>query len=70
MLTKEENELMCRVEGDAPMGQVMRRHWIPACLSEEVLEPDGKPGTSGTYSGNLALGRILPDSVIAGIGAF
>lgn len=43
MLTKEENELMCRVEGDAPMGQVMRRHWIPACLSEEVLEPDGKP---------------------------
>jgi len=43
MLTKEENELMCRVEGDAPMGQIVRRHWIPACLSEEVLEPDGKP---------------------------
>lgn len=43
MLTREENELMCRVEGDAPMGQVVRRHWIPACLSEEVLEPDGKP---------------------------
>lgn len=43
MLTKEENELMCRVEGDAPMGQVMRRHWIPACLSEEVPEADGKP---------------------------
>lgn len=43
MLTKEENELMCRVEGDAPMGQIVRRHWIPACLSEEVPEPDGKP---------------------------
>lgn len=43
MLTREENELMCRVEGDAPMGQVVRRHWIPACLSEEVPEPDGKP---------------------------
>ena len=25
------------------MGQIMRRHWIPACLSEEVVEPDGKP---------------------------
>ena len=43
MLTAEENELLCRVEGDAPMGQLMRRHWIPACLSEEVAEPDGTP---------------------------
>jgi len=43
MMTHEENELLCRVEGDAPMGQIMRRHWIPACLSEEVAEPDGKP---------------------------
>jgi phthalate 4,5-dioxygenase oxygenase subunit len=43
MLTREENELLCRVEGDAPMGQLMRRHWIPICMSEEVLEPDGAP---------------------------
>ena len=43
MLTKEENDLLCRVEGDAPMGQIMRRHWLPACLIEEVPEPDGDP---------------------------
>ncbi len=43
MLTAEENDILCRVEGDAPMGQLMRRHWIPACLSEEVTEPDGAP---------------------------
>jgi phthalate 4,5-dioxygenase oxygenase subunit len=43
MMTSEENDLLCRVEGDAPMGQIMRRHWIPACLSEEVAEPDGAP---------------------------
>src|SRR5215475_4161984 len=43
MLTAEENELLCRVEGDAPMGQLMRRHWIPACMAEEVAEPDGTP---------------------------
>ena len=42
-MTPEENDLLCRVEGDAPMGQLMRRHWIPACLSEEVAEPDGAP---------------------------
>ena len=43
MMTPEENDLLCRVESDAPMGQIMRRHWIAACLSEEVAEPDGAP---------------------------
>src|SRR3954465_8851019 len=43
MLTKEQNELLCRVEGAAPMGQLMRRHWLPLCMSEEVAEPDGAP---------------------------
>jgi phthalate 4,5-dioxygenase oxygenase subunit len=43
MLTREENDLLCRVEGDAPMGQIMRRHWLPALLSEEVAERDGTP---------------------------
>ena len=43
MLTAEENDLLCRVEGAAPMGQILRRHWLPACLSEEVAEPDGAP---------------------------
>jgi phthalate 4,5-dioxygenase oxygenase subunit len=43
MLTHEENDLLCRVEGDAPMGQIVRRHWLPACLIEEVPEPDCDP---------------------------
>ncbi|HWM45358.1 MAG TPA: Rieske 2Fe-2S domain-containing protein [Xanthobacteraceae bacterium] len=43
MLTAEENDLLCRVENGAPMGELMRRHWVPACLSEEVSQPDGTP---------------------------
>lgn len=43
MLTPEENDLLCRVEGEAAMGQLMRRHWLPVCLREEVEEPDGPP---------------------------
>jgi phthalate 4,5-dioxygenase oxygenase subunit len=43
MLTRDENELLCRVEGDAPMGQLMRRHWIPALLAEQLPEPDSDP---------------------------
>jgi phthalate 4,5-dioxygenase oxygenase subunit len=42
MLSAEENALLCRIEGDAPMGRMVRRYWIPAALSEEV-EPDGAP---------------------------
>lgn len=43
MLTPEENDLMCRVENGMPMGDIFRRHWLPACLIEEVAEPDGDP---------------------------
>ncbi len=43
MLTHQENDMLCRVEGDAPMGQVFRRHWLPALLSEQVVEADGNP---------------------------
>src|SRR3954454_19766434 len=43
MLTYEENQLLCRMEGDAPMGRLMRRHWIPAALAEQVADHDGAP---------------------------
>ena len=43
MVTREDNDLLTRVEGDWPMGQIMRRHWLPVCLSEEVAVCDGTP---------------------------
>jgi phthalate 4,5-dioxygenase len=52
-----DNELLCRVEGDAPMGQVMRRHWLPACMSEEVAEPDGAPVRSRLLGEDLVVFR-------------
>jgi phthalate 4,5-dioxygenase oxygenase subunit len=42
MLTREENELLCRVGPDAPMGKMLRRYWIPALLSSD-LEAGGDP---------------------------
>jgi phthalate 4,5-dioxygenase oxygenase subunit len=56
-MSPEENDLLCRVEGDAPMGQIMRRHWIAACLSEEVAEPDGKPIRVRLLGENLVVFR-------------
>ena len=43
MLTAEENGLLTRVSGDAPMARLMRQHWTPVCLSEELAERDGTP---------------------------
>jgi phthalate 4,5-dioxygenase len=43
MMNAGDNDLLCRVEGMAPMGQIMRRHWLPALLTEEVAEPDSDP---------------------------
>jgi phthalate 4,5-dioxygenase len=57
MLSQEENDLLCRVEGAAPMGQIMRRHWLPACLSEEVAEPDGTPVRSRLVGQDLVVFR-------------
>jgi len=57
MLTAEENDLLCRVEGDAPMGQLMRRHWAPVCLSEEVSEPDGTPVRARLFGEDLVVFR-------------
>ena len=40
VLTPEENDLLCHVGRGTPMGEMMRRYWVPACLSEELPEPD------------------------------
>jgi phthalate 4,5-dioxygenase oxygenase subunit len=57
MLTHEENDLLCRVEGKAPMGQLMRRHWTPVCLIEEVSEPDGTPVKARVFGEDLVVFR-------------
>lgn len=43
MLSVEENDLLTKIDNDAPMALLMRQHWTPVCLVEEVAEPDGKP---------------------------
>ena len=57
MLTAEENDLLCRVVGQAPMGQLMRRHWTPVCLVEEVPDPDGTPVRARLFGEDLVVFR-------------
>ena len=43
MLTREENELLTQTGPRTPMGETMRRYWLPALLSWELPEPDCAP---------------------------
>jgi phthalate 4,5-dioxygenase len=43
MLKKEENELVTLVGPGTPMGNTMRRYWMPALLSSELPNADSDP---------------------------
>jgi phthalate 4,5-dioxygenase oxygenase subunit len=43
MLSREHNELMCRVGAGTAMGTALRRYWLPALQSSDLLDPGGDP---------------------------
>jgi phthalate 4,5-dioxygenase oxygenase subunit len=57
MLSAEENALLTNVTGNAPMGQMMRRYWVPACLSEEVADRDCAPHRTQIFGDRLVVFR-------------
>ncbi len=62
-MTREDNDLMCRVENGAPMGEMLRRHyWIPAVPSIK-LEAGGTPIRVRLLGGNYVAFRATDGSV-------
>ncbi len=53
MLSIEENDMLTQTGPGAPMGDLFRRHWIPALLSEEIPAPDCPPVRVKLLSENL-----------------
>src|SRR5437879_2093474 len=43
MLTKEDNEIVTHVGPGTVMGNLLRRYWTPALLSDELPNPDCTP---------------------------
>jgi phenylpropionate dioxygenase-like ring-hydroxylating dioxygenase large terminal subunit len=43
MLTREENDLVTRVGPGTPLGDTLRRYWLPVCTSEQIAGADSKP---------------------------
>jgi phthalate 4,5-dioxygenase len=63
MLSNRENERLTKVTGEAPMGQMMRRYWVPACLSAEVAQRDGTPLRIQIFGVPLVVFRDSTDRV-------
>lgn len=43
MLSREDNELLCRTGPGTPMGELFRRFWLPAFLTSDLPGPDCPP---------------------------
>ena len=43
MLTRENNELICRVGPETPIGKALRRYWPPVMQSSDLPSPDCDP---------------------------
>lgn len=62
-MSREDNDLLTRVENGAPMGEMIRRHyWIPAIPSSK-LEPDGRPYRVRLLGTNYVVFRATDGSV-------
>src|SRR5947209_7055671 len=63
MLSRDDNELLCRIGPGTPMGNLMRQYWIPAALSSELPEPDGAPVRIRLLGENLIAFRVSSGAV-------
>lgn len=43
MLSQADNDAICRVGPDTPMGKAFRHYWLPVMLSSELPDPGGTP---------------------------
>jgi phthalate 4,5-dioxygenase oxygenase subunit len=57
MLSQKENEMLTRVGPGTPMGELMRRYWIPAAFVHQIAEPDCAPVRVRLLGENLVLFR-------------
>src|SRR5207247_765620 len=63
MLSREDNELLCRVGPGTAMGFLLRQYWIPALVSSELPEHDGAPVRVRLLGENLIAFRVTSGKV-------
>src|SRR6058998_836180 len=63
MLSKQDNETLCRVGPGTLMGNLMRQYWIPAARSDELPSPDCPPLRVRLMGENLIAFRTTSGAV-------
>ena len=63
MLSREDNELLCRVGSGTPVGALLRQYWIPALISSELPERDGAPARVRLLGENLIAFRVTSGKI-------
>ena len=63
MLSREDNELLCRVGSGTPVGALLRQYWIPALMSSELPERDGAPVRVRLLGENLIAFRVTSGKI-------
>ena len=56
MLTQEQNDLLTRIGPGAPMGEMLKEYWVPACRSAKV-EAEGAPERVRLFGENFVAFR-------------
>jgi nitrite reductase/ring-hydroxylating ferredoxin subunit len=62
MLSAQDNDVLCRVGPDTPMGKLMREYWIPAVMPNELIA-DGPPMRLRLLGENLIAFRTTSGAV-------
>src|SRR5262247_4140232 len=63
MLSREDNELLCKVGPGTPTGDLLRQYWIPALMTSELPERDGAPVRVRLLGENLIAFRATSGKV-------
>src|SRR5215207_8030080 len=63
MLSKQDNDYLCRVGPGTPMGDMFRQYWIPAAKSDELPGPDCPPLRVKLLGENLIAFRTTSGAV-------
>jgi phenylpropionate dioxygenase-like ring-hydroxylating dioxygenase large terminal subunit len=63
MLSREDNELLCRVGRGTPMGDLIRQYWLPVFTTSELPDPDGPPVRTRLLGENLIGFRVTSGKV-------
>ena len=60
MLRAEDNKFLTESGAGTPMGELLRRFWLPVLLSEELPEADGPPKKIVVMGEELLAFRDIP----------